>query len=126
MISMGTHANAAEVKQLADETSASIYLKCSAKADPEGLNDVFIDTKNRTFTDSFGTVKTYKEDGQLLVADTYIEVNSERMLSTAWRINRYTLEFTSLSPVLKLYRTGTCVKLDRKFGFMVSSGLFKY
>ncbi len=115
MVAMGSHAKAGEVKQLINESSSSIYLKCSAQADPDGVNDVYIDTKNRTFTDSFGTVKTYREDGQLLAADTYIEVNSERMLSASWRINRYTLEFTSLNPVLKLYKTGTCVKLDRKF-----------
>lgn len=92
----------------------SAYLKCSSKNDPEGLNDLYIDSKAQTITDSFGTVNKYKIEGQFLVAETFVEVGFKRTLSASTRLNRFTLVVTWISPPLNIFKTASCVKVEKK------------
>lgn len=92
----------------------SAYLKCSYPNDPEGVNDLYIDAKAKTLTNSFGGVMEFKVAGQFIVADRYSDDVSNPTLLSSTRINRFTLAVTSISPALKLYKSMNCVKLDKK------------
>lgn len=94
------------------ESNQNIYLKCISLTSPipvSGLHDVYIDTKAKTFTDpNFGTTTPYREEGPFLIAETYRETQGSRSLSSSLRINRFTLEFVSELPVLKIMDRGKC------------------
>lgn len=91
----------------------SAYIKCSYPNDPEGVNDLYIDAEARTVTDYFGTISSYKVAGQYIVVERYSDDVANPTLLSSTRINRFTLAVTSISPALKLYKSTSCVKLEK-------------
>lgn len=107
-------AHAAEDSKARPENSGSLYLKCSSPNEPDGVNDLFIDFKKKTIADNFGTIKPFREEGPVLIADTYVDDSPKKAVVSTTRINRYTLEVSWLSPALKIHKTSKCVKVDRQ------------
>jgi hypothetical protein len=96
------------------DKGGGVYLKCTSRGDLDGVNDLYIDLKTKTFTDHFGTVTSYREEGQFLLAETFIEVDSKKMLASSRRLNKFTLEFSWLSPTLNLHKSGRCMKVEAR------------
>ena len=92
----------------------SAYLKCSYPTDPEGVNDLYIDAKAKTLTNSFGGVTEFTVIGQYIVAERYSNDGTTSTLLESTRINRFTLAVTWMAPPLKLYKSMACEKLEKK------------
>ena len=92
-----------------------IYLKCNADNDTGSVNDVYINFKDKTITDFFGISTKYREENQFIIAEKFIDVGSNKTLSSETRINKYTLEFTRMHPVLNLITAGKCARVSKQF-----------
>jgi len=107
-------AQAAVAQSVESQTPSQIYLKCLIKNDPEGLNDVHIDFAKKQFTDYFGTVRPFREEGPFLISETFTEVDGTRKAVTTVRINRFTLSYQYMWPAQQILKNGQCSLIDKK------------
>ena len=107
-------AQAAVAQSVESQTPSQIYLKCLIKNDPEGLNDVHIDFAKKQFTDYFGTVRPFREEGPFLISETFTEVDGTRKAVTTVRINRFTLSYQYMWPAQQILKNGQCPLIDKK------------
>lgn len=98
----------------AAQTQNQIFLKCAVVNDPEGLNDVHIDFSKKQFTDAFGTVRVFREDGPFLISDTFVEIGGVRQVATTMRINRFTLAYQYLWPAQRILKNGECSIVEKR------------
>jgi len=107
-------AQAAVAQSVESDTPSQIYLKCSIKNDPEGINDVHIDIAKKQFADYFGTVRAFREEGPFLISETFTEVDGARTAVTTVRINRFTLSYQYMWPAQQILKNGQCSLIDKK------------